>query len=113
MQNFDNNGSQCENSLAQLGIAQESSSFLLASRRRALLPSTSTITSSKVRCPHFSNVSFHKGMVPLTIVTVVNLSCDGMLYEMGEEVADEGLMKTVKLGRGGGGGGGGDSFLST
>ncbi|KIW19498.1 hypothetical protein PV08_00070 [Exophiala spinifera] len=49
--------------------------------------------------PYFSNVTFHEEMVPVTINMVVKRGCDFVLLNMIEQMADAGILKTVKTGR--------------
>ncbi|KAL6153181.1 hypothetical protein ACJBU6_08344 [Exserohilum turcicum] len=49
--------------------------------------------------PYQSNVTFHEEMVPVTINLVVKRGCDFVLYNMIEELADEGVLKTVRTGK--------------
>lgn len=49
--------------------------------------------------PYYSEVTYRTEMVPVTINMVVKRGCDFVLYNMIENLADAGALKTVKTGR--------------
>ncbi|CAJ2512020.1 Uu.00g076450.m01.CDS01 [Anthostomella pinea] len=48
---------------------------------------------------YFSNVTFGREMVPVTVSVVARRGCDFMLWNMWERLADEGVLRSVKRGR--------------